>query len=161
VGDRTLGTPKCRHAETTKILHTATLTSRAFTFYIILYIACFNESNLLLISVSKMPKSPSLETPSPEPLEAEEALALPNSPPRKRVRPAFETHEYHKEYLTPWKAMVQGTVSFLEAKDIPFFKEDVFRHFKVSYTRGYEMLKPKSSACRFDTLVEHNPLHRP
>jgi hypothetical protein len=53
-----------------------------------------------------MPKSPSPETPSPELLEAEEALALPNSPPRKQVRPAFETHEYHKEYPTPRKAMV-------------------------------------------------------
>ena len=96
------------------------------------------------------------KTPSPEPLEAEEALALPNSPLRKRVCPAFETHEYHKEYPTPRKAMVQGTVSFLEAKGILFFKEDVFRYFEVSYTRGYEMLKPESSARRFDTLIEHN-----
>jgi hypothetical protein len=108
-----------------------------------------------------MPKSPGPETPSPEPLEAKEALALPNSPPRKRVRPAFETHEYHKEYPTPRKAMVQGTVSFLKAKGIPFFKEDVFRHFEVSHTQRYEMLKPESSARRFDTLVEHNPSHRP
>jgi len=48
-----------------------------------------------------MPKSPSPETPGPEPLVAEEALALPNSPLRKRVRSTFETHEYHKEYPTP------------------------------------------------------------
>jgi hypothetical protein len=45
--------------------------------------------------------------------------------------------------------MVQGTVSFLEAKGIPFFKEDVFCHFEVSYTQEYERLKPKGSACRF------------
>jgi len=57
--------------------------------------------------------------------------------------------------------MVQGTVSFLEAKGIPFSKEDVFRHFEVSYTRGYEMLKPESSACRFETLVKHNTSHCP
>ena len=93
---------------------------------------------------------------SPE-RNADEALI---TTPRKRVQATIEEHEYCKEYATPHKAMVQGTVSFLEAKGIPFYREDVFRHFGVSHTAGYKMLRTKT-ARRFDTLVHHNPRHRP
>ncbi|KAF2489884.1 hypothetical protein BU16DRAFT_434759, partial [Lophium mytilinum] len=41
---------------------------------------------------------------------------------------------------TPVKAKVKGAIKFLEAKGIKGQKEDVFRHFKVSHTKGYWML---------------------
>ena len=36
----------------------------------------------------------------------------------------------------PVKAKVKGAVEFMEAKGIPFFKEDVFRYFGVSHNQG-------------------------
>lgn len=45
-----------------------------------------------------------------------------------------------KHFITPTKAKVQGTVKFLEAKGIPFFKEDVFCYFGIGHIRGWEML---------------------
>jgi hypothetical protein len=84
---------------------------------------------------------------------AEEALARPVTPPRKRVQTAIEMHEWHTEYLTLRKAMVQGAVLYLQAKQIPFFKEDVFRHFGVSHTSGHNMLKPEATPRRLDTVA--------
>jgi hypothetical protein len=95
----------------------------------------------------EQPKTPNYET----------ALREPQSPPHKQVRPAYETYEYYREYSTPVKAKVQGTVEFLESKHIPFFKNDVFRFFGVSKSSGYEILQASSSARRMDTLVEYNP----
>jgi hypothetical protein len=91
---------------------------------------------------------------------AEETLERPNDPPAKRVRPAFETHKFHKEYPTPRKAMVQGTIAYLKAKKIDFYKEDVFRFFEVGHTSGHNMLRPETSPRRFDTVHEHNPSHQ-
>jgi transposase len=101
------------------------------------------------------------ETPAPEAPSAEKALGKPIQTPKKRVRSAVELHEYDNEYGTPQKAMVRGTISYLHAKKIPFFKEDVFRHFGVSHASGYRMINPESSVRRYDTLVHHNPRHRP
>jgi len=94
-------------------------------------------------------------------LEANEALELPIAPPRKWVQLSDEHDEFNKEYPTSTKAKVQGTVSYLQAKGIPFFKEDVFRHFQVLHASGYRMLKPETSSRRYDTLVMHNPSHHP
>lgn len=81
-----------------------------------------------------MPKSP-----SPEPLEAE---VLHENEYVLHLKPT----NIIKEYPTPRKAMVQGTVSFLEAKGIQFFKEDVFRHFEVSHTQANSRKKSRIRA---------------
>lgn len=103
-----------------------------------------------------MPKSQ-----GPEPVldkELEERLEAPISPPHKRVRPAHEgPHEWHTEYTTPQKAKVQGTIEYLEAKGLPYSKADVFRHFQVSKSAGWEIIKEGTSARRLDTIVEYNP----
>lgn len=103
------------------------------------------------------------KTPSPEPLEAEEAaLAQPLSPLRKRVCPSHEPlHEWYKEYTTSQKAKIQGVIEYFEAKNIPHIKMDVFEHFRASKSSGYETLAEGSSACRMNTLVENNPSYRP
>lgn len=46
---------------------------------------------------------------------------------------------------------MQGAISYLKIDGIPYFK--------VPHSRGCEILKPESSARRFDPLVEHNPFH--
>jgi hypothetical protein len=120
-----------------------------------------------LIDLSAMPENPKHSKPHlaeeerPKTPDSHTRPAQPISPPRKRVRPIHETHEYYKEYSIPVKAKVQGTVEFLEAQNIPYFKNDVFRHFGVSKSSGYEMLQEGHSARRQDTLHEHNPSHRP
>jgi hypothetical protein len=49
-----------------------------------------------------------------------------------------------KHHDTPKKAKIQGAIEFMEAKGIPFFKEDVFRHFGVSHNRGWQILRDSS-----------------
>jgi transposase len=106
-----------------------------------------------------MPKTLSLKLETDEQLQ--NALAQPLSLPRKRVRPAYEPpHEWYKEYTTPQKAKVQGTIEYFEAKNIPHHKTDVFKHFRASKSSGYEILAEGSSAQRIDILVENNPSHR-
>ena len=55
------------------------------------------------------------------------------------------SNEYHD---TPTKAKVQGAVEFCERMGIPYYKNNVFRMFNVSKTRGYEMLNAEASARR-------------
>ena len=43
--------------------------------------------------------------------------------------------------MTPKKARVKGTIAYLEANNIPHFKERVFRFHRVSYNRGWQILK--------------------
>ena len=38
--------------------------------------------------------------------------------------------------MTPKKARVKGTVDFLEAHGVPYFKSDVFRFHKVGKTQA-------------------------
>ncbi|KAF2633510.1 hypothetical protein BU25DRAFT_427022 [Macroventuria anomochaeta] len=45
---------------------------------------------------------------------------------------------------TPVKAKVWGAIEYLEAKEIPHYKEDVFWHFKVSYCQGWAMISDDS-----------------
>lgn len=44
--------------------------------------------------------------------------------------------ESRKDYPTPTKAKIQGAVEFCDKIDLPYFKEDVFRTFNVSYHAG-------------------------
>jgi hypothetical protein len=37
------------------------------------------------------------------------------------------------QHNTPKRAKVRGAIKYMEAKGIPHYKEDVFRHNKVSY----------------------------
>ncbi|KAF2033625.1 hypothetical protein EK21DRAFT_58153, partial [Setomelanomma holmii] len=41
---------------------------------------------------------------------------------------------------TPTRAKVRGAIRFLEAKKIPYFKQDVFDHFAVSHRQGWAMI---------------------
>lgn len=50
---------------------------------------------------------------------------------------------YH-HHRTPKKAMVQGTIGFLEAERIPHFKSRVFHHFGVSPASGWRALRSSS-----------------
>ncbi len=43
-------------------------------------------------------------------------------------------------YCTPVKAHILGTASFLDRYHIPYFKSNLFRHFSVSKTRGWDIL---------------------
>ena len=43
-------------------------------------------------------------------------------------------------YATPAKAHLLGIASFLEGHHIPYFKTDLFRHFGISKTRGWDIL---------------------
>ncbi|KAK3940957.1 hypothetical protein QBC46DRAFT_363720 [Diplogelasinospora grovesii] len=51
---------------------------------------------------------------------------------------------------TPKKAMVRGTISFLEAERINHFKSRVFRHFGVPYASGYRALQAANSRRHHD-----------
>jgi hypothetical protein len=91
-----------------------------------------------------MPKSPSPEIPETQEASQEHkdiySLEEPISP-HKRVRPVQEPkHQWYKEYTPPQRAKVQGTIEYLEAKGIPYYKTDVFSFFKTSKSSGYEML---------------------
>ena len=60
------------------------------------------------------------------------------STPRTPVR---EHHEAHKHYSYYTKAAVVGTVSYLEEKNIPHTKSDIFRFFEMSNTQGWRTLQ--------------------
>jgi len=45
---------------------------------------------------------------------------------------------------TPIKSKLNGTVNYLQVHKIPFFKSDVFRHFRVSSTRRNEILQSQN-----------------
>ena len=49
-----------------------------------------------------------------------------------------------KHYETPTKSKVRGAIDYLEAKGIPHFKEDVFRHFGVSHRQGWAIISKGS-----------------
>lgn len=54
--------------------------------------------------------------------------------------PIPEHHIPRSHYTTPIKAKVQGAAEYYQAKGLPYNKQDIFRIFKVSKTRGYEIL---------------------
>jgi len=43
-------------------------------------------------------------------------------------------------HTTPKKCRILGTISYLDAYHIPYFKSDVFRHNGVSSRRGWQIL---------------------
>jgi hypothetical protein len=47
----------------------------------------------------------------------------------------------NSHHPTPKKSEVLGTISFLEKEKIPHFKSRVFKHFGVSYTQGWEIIR--------------------
>ncbi|KAF2626972.1 hypothetical protein BU25DRAFT_422285 [Macroventuria anomochaeta] len=49
-----------------------------------------------------------------------------------------------QQHDTPVKAKVWGAIEYLEAKEIPHYKEDVFQHFKVSHCQGWAMISDNS-----------------
>ncbi|KAF2033422.1 hypothetical protein EK21DRAFT_86230 [Setomelanomma holmii] len=52
------------------------------------------------------------------------------------------------QYETPIRAKVRGAIEFLEVKKIPYFKQDVFDHFAVSYRQGWAMISKASEDRR-------------
>lgn len=46
---------------------------------------------------------------------------------------------------TPKKAMVRGTISFLESQKIPYFKSRVFHHFDLPRRSGYRVLDEENA----------------
>jgi hypothetical protein len=54
----------------------------------------------------------------------------------------------HAQHQTPRKAKVRGTVEYLEAKGIPYFKQDIFNHFGVSHRQGWAMISGASEDRR-------------
>ena len=61
-----------------------------------------------------------------------------------------DNYKPHKQFETPRKAKVQGAVEFFEKQGMEYFKNDVFRTFNVSHTRGYEYLQNLDSNCKID-----------
>jgi hypothetical protein len=55
--------------------------------------------------------------------------------------PPQEAREPLQHYTIPTKAAVLSTVSFLDAHDIPYEKQQVFDHFRVSRRQGYSILE--------------------
>jgi hypothetical protein len=56
--------------------------------------------------------------------------------------------DQYEHYETPTKAKIRGAVEFLEAKGIPHYKSDVFRHFNVTHRRGWAMLSKDATNRR-------------
>src|SRR4051812_8375298 len=59
-----------------------------------------------------------------------------------------------KPHSTPTKSKVRGTIEYLEAKNIPHFKEEVFRHFGVSHRQGWAMISEGSVDRRHHNAEE-------
>lgn len=51
---------------------------------------------------------------------------------------------------TPKRAMVRGTISYLESQGLPVNKSAIFRHFDLSRSQGYAALSSPSSSKRSD-----------
>jgi hypothetical protein len=54
--------------------------------------------------------------------------SLPNTPKKP-------TNTRHKHYKTPQEAKMQDACEFLEVKQFPFSKEEVFDHFNIDMSR--------------------------
>jgi hypothetical protein len=54
---------------------------------------------------------------------------------------------------------VRGTIEFLEAKNIPYFKQSVFDHFGVSHRQGWAMIS-EGSKDRRDHREDSEEEHR-
>lgn len=58
----------------------------------------------------------------------------------KQQKPKLKKPHQTEETVNNMKFKVQGTIEYLRAKGIYHTKQDVFEHFGVARTRGYEML---------------------
>ncbi|KAJ6445173.1 HMG box protein [Purpureocillium lavendulum] len=56
----------------------------------------------------------------------------------------------YKHGDTPKKAMVRGTISYLESQGLPVNKSAIFRHFDLSRSQGYAALSSPASSKRSD-----------
>ncbi|UNI17054.1 hypothetical protein JDV02_003434 [Purpureocillium takamizusanense] len=64
------------------------------------------------------------------------------------MRPAG--YKGYKHGDTPKKAMVRGTISYLESQGLPVNKSAIFRHFDLSRSQGYAALSSPASSKRSD-----------
>ena len=71
--------------------------------------------------------------------------------------PNIETRALLAHYSTPTKASVWAAVHFADRMKLPYYKEDIFRTFNVSRTRGYEMLRNEDFSSR---QLHNNPDHK-
>ncbi|XTI92256.1 hypothetical protein V2W45_1422326 [Cenococcum geophilum] len=55
--------------------------------------------------------------------------------------PNKRANALNPDWETPTKCEVQGAIEYLKAKGIKGEKEEVFRHFKVSHSEGYRILR--------------------
>ena len=79
-----------------------------------------------------------------------EAVADPQPEPKKKRKTKPKSDEKQEikirkphqkeETIKLMQAKVQGTIEYLGAKGLPHTKQDVFEHFGIARTRGYEML---------------------
>jgi hypothetical protein len=74
---------------------------------------------------------------------ADSDLVRPRTHPPPPLPPQ-EAREPLQHYTTPIKAAVLSTVSFLDAHDIPYEKQQVFDHFRVSRRQGYLIFKDRN-----------------
>jgi len=58
----------------------------------------------------------------------------------------MEPEDHYNHHDTPTKAKVQRAIEFCERMNIPYFKSNVFKTFRVSKHQGYQMLQPEASA---------------
>jgi len=58
----------------------------------------------------------------------------------------MEPEDHYNHHDTSTKAKVQGAIEFCEQMNIPYFKSDVFKTFRVSKHQGYQMLQSEASA---------------
>ncbi|KAF1938272.1 hypothetical protein EJ02DRAFT_354942 [Clathrospora elynae] len=59
------------------------------------------------------------------------------------------------------KAEVCSTIEFMEAQNIPFFKQHVFDHFRVSHRQGWAMISDGSKDCRHHRAKGEERCRRP
>ena len=50
----------------------------------------------------------------------------------------YDNNKLYDQFETPRKAKIQGAIEFYEKQGIEYFKNDIFRIFNISYTRGYQ-----------------------
>ncbi|PQE31529.1 hmg box protein [Rutstroemia sp. NJR-2017a WRK4] len=79
--------------------------------------------------------------------DIEASFNNPIQPPLKKPRTVEDdnTHKEQREWTTPQKAGVKFCIEFLEHKNIPFFKQDVFDFASMPRRSGYRALAGEST----------------
>jgi hypothetical protein len=64
----------------------------------------------------------------------------------------------NSHHPTPKKSKVLGTISFFEKEKIPHFKSRVFKHFGVSHTQGWEIIRQQRNRRNLHDDPDHPDL---